>query len=70
MLQMKQKGKNLQDPRNVEEIGNLTEQAFRVMIVKMILNLWNKMEEWINKIQKKNNKKLEELKNKEWWITK
>ena len=53
MLQMKQKGKNLQDPRNVEEIGNLTEQAFRVMIVKMILNLWNKMEEWINKIQKK-----------------
>ena len=53
MLQMKQQGKNLQDPRNVEEIGNLTEKTFRVMIEKMIPNLWNKMEAWINKIQKK-----------------
>ena len=43
-----------------EEIGKLPEKYFRVMIVKMIKNLENKME----KIQESINKDLEELKNK------
>ena len=55
---MKQQGKNLQDQINVEELGNLPEQVFRVMIVKIISNLWNKLEAWIRKIQEKFNKKL------------
>ena len=32
---MKHQGKNLQDKINEEEIGNLLEKEFRVMIVKM-----------------------------------
>ena len=42
-----------------EEIGKLPEKDFRVMIVKMIKNLENKME----KIQESINKDLEELMN-------
>ena len=45
---MKEQGKNPPDQTNEEEIGNLLEKEFRVMIVKMIQNLRNKME----KIQK------------------
>jgi len=36
--------KNQQDQTNGEDIGNLPEKEFRVMIVKMIQNLRNKME--------------------------
>ena len=43
------------------EIGNLPEKEFRVMIVKMIQNLVNRME----KIQETFNKDLEELKRKQ-----
>ena len=43
-----------------EEIGKLSEREFRIMIVKMIKNLENKME----KMQESINKDLEELKNK------
>ena len=50
---------------NEEEIGNLPEKEFRVMIVKMIQNLRNRMEAWIEKIQEMLNKDLEELKNKQ-----
>ena len=45
---------------NEEEIGKLPEKEFRIMIVKMIRNLENKME----KLQESINKDLEELKNK------
>ena len=52
-----------------EEIGSLTEKEFRIMIVKMIPNLENKMELQINslvtrieKMQEKFNEDLEELK--------
>ena len=62
---MKEKGKNLQDQIKEEEIGNLPEKEFRVMIVKMIQNLRNRMEAWIEKIQEMFNKDLEELKNKQ-----
>ena len=33
MSQMKEQGKNLQDQINEEEIGNLPEKEFRIMIV-------------------------------------
>ena len=62
---MKKQGKNLQDQINEEEIGNLPEKEFRVMIVKMIQNLGNRMEAQIEKIQQMFNKDLEELKNKQ-----
>ena len=38
MSQMKEQGKNLQDQINEEEIENLPEKEFRIMIVKMIQN--------------------------------
>ena len=43
-----------------KEIGKLPEKEFRIMIVKVIKNLENKME----KMQESINKDLEELKNK------
>ena len=45
---------------NEEEIDKLPEKEFRIMIVKMIKTLKNKME----KMQESINKDLEELKNK------
>ena len=36
MVQTKEQDKNLQDQINEQEIGNLPEKEFRVMIVKMI----------------------------------
>ena len=51
-----------------EEIGNLPDKEFRIMIVKMIQNLEIKMESQINsletrieKMQKRFNKELEEI---------
>ena len=61
MQQMKEQGKNPPDQTNEEEIGSLPEREFRVMIVKMIQNLGNRME----KIQERFNKALEELKSKQ-----
>ena len=65
MLQTKEQGKNLQDQINEEEIGNLPEKEFRVLIVKMIKKLRNRMEAWIEKIQEMFNKDVEELKSKQ-----
>ena len=52
-----------------EEVGNLSDKEFRIMIVKMIQNLENKMESQINsletrieKMQEKFNEDLEETK--------
>ena len=61
MQQMKEKGKNPSDQTNKEEIDSLPEKDFRVMIVKMIQNLGNRMD----KIQQVFNKDLEELKSKQ-----
>ena len=58
---MKEQGKNPSDPPNEEEIGSLPEKEFRVMIVKMIQNLRNRME----KMQERFKKDLEELKSKQ-----
>ena len=57
---MKEQGKNPPDQTNEEETGSLPEKEFRVMTVKMIQNLQDRME----KIQKTFNKGLEELKSK------
>ena len=47
------------------EIGNLPEKEFRIMIVKMIQDLWKRMEAKIEKMQEMFTKDLEELKNKQ-----
>ena len=62
---MKEQGKILQDQINEEETVNLPEKEFRVMIVKMIQNLGNRMEARTEKIQEMFNQDLEELKNKQ-----
>ena len=58
---MKEQGKNLQDQISEDKIGNLPEKEFRVVIVRMIPNLGNRI--W--KIQETFNKDLEELKSKQ-----
>ena len=39
MLQTKEQGKNLQDQTNEDEICNLPDKKFRIIIVTMIQNL-------------------------------
>ena len=56
--QMKKQGKKQLDKKNEEEIGSLPEKEFRVMIVKMIQNIGNRM----GKIQETFNKDLEDRK--------
>jgi len=58
--QIKKQTRNREVQINEEEIGKVPENEFRIMIVKMIKNVENKME----KIQETINKDLEELKNK------
>ena len=58
--QMKEQIRNTEVQINEEEIGKLPEKEFRIMIVKMIQNLENKME----KKQESINTHLEESKNK------
>ena len=58
---MKEQGKHPPDLTNEEEIGSIPEIEFRIMMVKMIQNLGNRME----KIQEMLNKDLEELKSKQ-----
>ena len=55
--QMKEQTGNTEVQINEEDIGKLPEKELRIMIVKMIINLENKME----KIQESINKDLEEL---------
>ena len=57
---MKEQSINTEVQINEEEIVKLPEKEFRIMRVKMIKNLENKME----KMQESINKYLEELKNK------
>ena len=58
--QMKEQTRNTEVQINEEEIGKLPEKNFRIMIVKMLKNLENKMK----KMKESINKDLEELKNK------
>ena len=57
---MEEQTRNTEVQLNEGEIGKLPEKEFRIMIVKMIRNLENKMD----KMQESINKDLEELKNK------
>ena len=57
---MKEQTRNTEVQINEEEIDRFPEKEFRIMIVKMIINLENKME----KTQESINKNPEELKNK------
>ena len=57
---MKEQTRNTEVQINEEEIDRVPEKEFRIMIVKMIINLENKVE----KTQESINKNLEELKNK------
>ena len=59
--QMKEQTRNTEVQINEEEIGKLPGKEFRIMTVKMIKNLENKME----KMQESINKDLKELKNKQ-----
>ena len=54
---MKEQTRNTEVQINEEKIGKLLEKEFRIMIVKMIKNLENKVE----KMQESINKDLEEL---------
>ena len=67
--QVKEHDKCPPNQTNEEEIGSLPEKGFRIMIVRMIQNLENKMELQINsletrteKMQEMFNKDLEEIK--------
>ena len=60
ITQIKEQARNTEVQINEEEIGKLPEKEFRIMIVKVIKNLANKME----KMQDSINKDLEELMNK------
>ena len=56
--QMKEQGKNTPHLTNEEEIGSVPEKEFRIMILRMIQNLGNR----IDKMQETFNKNVEELK--------
>ena len=58
--QMKEQTRNTEVQINEEEIGKVPEKEFRIMTVKMIKNLENKMD----KMQESSHKDLEELRNK------
>ena len=58
---MKEQGKNPPEQTNEEEIGSLPEKELRLMIVKMIKNLRNRIES----IQEMLNKDQEECKSKQ-----
>ena len=67
--QVKEQDKCPPNQTKEEQIGRLPEKEFRIMIVKIIQNLENKMELQINsletrieKMQEKFNKDLEEIK--------
>ena len=57
---MKEQTSNTEVQINEEEIGKIPEKEFRIMIVKMIKNIENKME----KMQESVNKDLEKSNNK------
>ena len=58
--QMQEQARNTEAQINEREIGKSPEREFRIMIVKIIKNIENKME----KMQESIYKDLEELKNK------
>ena len=51
MSRMKGQNKTPEKQLNEVEIGSLPEKEFRIMIVKMIQDLWKRMEAKIEKMQ-------------------
>ena len=49
---MKEQTRNTEVQKNEEEIGKLAEKEFRIIIVKMIKNLENRMEKMQESINK------------------
>ena len=71
--QIKEQDKCLPNQTKEEEIGNLPDKEFQIMIVKMIQNLENKIESQINsretrieKMQERFTKNLEEIKKSQY----
>jgi len=71
--QVKEQDKSPPNQTKEEEIGNLPDKESRIMIVKVIQNLENKMESPINSLetrienmQERFNKDLEEIKNSQY----
>ena len=71
--QVKEQDKCPPNQTKEEEIGNLSDKEFQIMIVKMIENLENKMELQINsletrveKMQERVNKDVEEIKKSQY----
>ena len=62
--QVKERDKNPKKQMKEEEIGSLPEKEFRIMIVKMIQNLENKMELQINSLETRI-EKMQEMFNKD-----
>ena len=60
-IEIEEQTRNTEVQINEGEIGKLSGKEFRIMIIKMIKNLENKME----KMQESVNKDIEELKNKQ-----
>ena len=54
--QVKEHDKNPPNQTKEEELGSLPEKVFRIMIVKMIKNLENKMELQINSLETRTEK--------------
>ena len=69
--QVKEQDKCPPNQTKEEELGNLPDQEFRIMIVKMIKNLENKLELQINNLETRI-KKIQERFNKDlglpWWL--
>ena len=57
-FQTKEQDKTTQNPLNDEDRGNLPEKEFRVMIVKMTLDLGKRMETQIKNLKEMFNKEL------------
>ena len=65
MDQMKEQDKTPEKQLNEVEIGNVPEEEFWIMRVKMIQDLGKRMEAEIEKMQEMFNKDIEELNNKQ-----
>ena len=65
--QMRKQGRNSQDQINEEEISNLLEREFRIMIAKMLQTLENRMEKMQEAFNTVNTitKDIEKIKNKQ-----
>ena len=62
---MKRQGKAPEKQLSEVEIGNLPETEFRVMITKIIQDLWKRMQAKIGKMHEIFTKDLEELKKRD-----